>query len=242
MTLQDVIQFVSRNEGRWLQNIGGRGRFNARLARGKTIVITIESGKTLNASHDLIEKGLTIFKKTNGSINTSEYRVTGRASYLLRLFSEIKAEHERVHNLPPDPPIEEKEILAAPKTDQAALRMSRMGQGRYREQLLQLRKCCYVTGVSEQVVLRASHIKAWEKSNNRERLDPHNGLLLTPNYDVLFDAGYISFADDGHILLSEDLPPAVIAAFAINPNFKGLDLGKRTRTFLAYHREHRFRG
>jgi putative restriction endonuclease len=36
----------------------------------------------------------------------------------------------------------------------------------------------------------------------RERLDGSNGLLLAPHIDHLFDKGFISFADDGLLLIS----------------------------------------
>jgi hypothetical protein len=54
-------------------------------------------------------------------------------------------------------------------------------------------------------VLRASHIKPWKKSSNDERLDPENGLLLLANIDILFEKGFVSFDDDGCMLVSKDL-------------------------------------
>ena len=35
-----------------------------------------------------------------------------------------------------------------------------------------------------------------------ERLDGENGLLLTPSIDHLFDRGFISFENDGGLLIS----------------------------------------
>jgi predicted restriction endonuclease len=52
-------------------------------------------------------------------------------------------------------------------------------------------------------ILRASHIKPWKISNNEERLDPANGLLLSANFDALFDAGLVTFDDSGHMLVSK---------------------------------------
>lgn len=242
MTLQDVIQFVGRNEDRWLPTIGERAQFRVRSAGSKAFAFTIKAGTTRNESHDSIERSLKIFNE-KGSLKTSDYQhITFKSSYLLRLFFEIAAERNGIKNAPPDLPIEEMEILAAAQTEQLELRKSRLGQGRFRQQLIQLRKRCYVTGLSETGVLRASHIKSWKDSNNPERLDPHNGLLLTPNYDALFDAGFISFADDGRILLSEELSATVRSVFGVVADFKGSDLGPQTRQYLAYHREHTFRG
>jgi hypothetical protein len=134
-------------------------------------------------------------------------------------------------------PNDEKEILEAPKTEQKALRKSRIGQGRFRKQLIKLRKACYVTGLRYSKFLRASHIKPWSESTNRERLDPYNGLLLCPNYDHLFDNGLISFKDNGCILVSKKIPASIIEAFKINTKFQGIDLGPKTRAYLNYHRE-----
>lgn len=55
---------------------------------------------------------------------------------------------------------------------------------------------CAVTGVDDTSWLIASHIKPWRESNSQERVDPRNSLLLSPNYDKLFDRGVISFSPD----------------------------------------------
>ena len=54
-------------------------------------------------------------------------------------------------------------------------------------------------------ILIASHIKPFIKSNDTEAYDPNNGLLLSQNLDGLFDKGYISFDDDGNIIISNKL-------------------------------------
>jgi hypothetical protein len=38
---------------------------------------------------------------------------------------------------------------------------------------------------------------------NEERLDPENGFMLTPTIDHLFDKGFISFENNGAILLAD---------------------------------------
>jgi hypothetical protein len=43
---------------------------------------------------------------------------------------------------------------------------------------------CSVTGSTTKVALEASHIKRWADSNDIERLDPDNGLLLTANLHI----------------------------------------------------------
>ena len=100
---------------------------------------------------------------------------------------------------------------------------ARVGQGHYRRTLIELwQGKCSVTGYSDTRLLIASHIKPWAVSSNSERLDPHNGLLLTPNLDKAFDSGLISFdpREDGRILLSPLLK---------DPNLLGISAKLRLR-------------
>lgn len=124
----------------------------------------------------------------------------------------------------------------SPNTERAELIKCRLGQGKFRAALLKLRGKCYVTGIADPRLLRASHIKPWRDSTNTERLDPHNGLLLTPLYDHLFDQGLISFADNGELLIAATLAPDTLTALMIQPKFKGSDLSAKTRAYLAHHR------
>ena len=100
---------------------------------------------------------------------------------------------------------EVKDILQKPGldvTEREAIVKSRRGQGLYRQNLLAVEKECRITHVDNPVYLIASHIKPWRHSDNSERLDGENGLLLAPNMDLLFDRGMISFQDNGDIIVS----------------------------------------
>lgn len=240
MTIQEVITFVGQNSRRMLPTIGGRARFSVRNVGSKAFLFTTEKNTSRNENHDWIGKSLAVFNQT-GSFKLADYPHTLNASYVLGLFWQIAAQKKGFQNPPPNLPVEEMEVIVADKTEQTELRKSRLGQGRYRNQLLKLRKCCYVTGFADASFLRASHIKPWKDSNNIERLDHFNGLLLTPNYDALFDGGYISFEDDGRILVSKKLSSRTIAVFGVDVNFKGVDLGQHTKVYLAYHRKEKFR-
>ncbi|MBM6616984.1 HNH endonuclease [Bacillus suaedaesalsae] len=88
------------------------------------------------------------------------------------------------------------------ETEKKALVNARNGQGVYKNALLQTMMQCPFTDISERFLLRASHIKPWAESDNTERLDGYNGLLLSPTYDVLFDRGMISFENNGKLLVS----------------------------------------
>ncbi len=89
-----------------------------------------------------------------------------------------------------------------PDTERRALIMARRGQGIFRERVAKIERCCRVTRVNRPTHLIASHAKPWRDSGNEERLDGENGLLLTPSIDHLFDRGFISFEDNGDLLVS----------------------------------------
>ncbi len=98
-------------------------------------------------------------------------------------------------------------------------------------------RTCAVTGCSARGILRASHIQPWAESNDKERLDPENGLLLAAHLDALFDAYLISFKDDGRMLVSSDL--RVEDRYCLR--LDGACLRKQpsiaTKRYLAFHRK-----
>jgi putative restriction endonuclease len=88
------------------------------------------------------------------------------------------------------------------ETERVALIKARRGQGLFRQRVSQIEFRCRITGVTNPEHLIASHIKPWRESNNDERLATTNGLLLTPTVDHLFDRGFISFENDGELIVS----------------------------------------
>lgn len=89
-----------------------------------------------------------------------------------------------------------------PETDRAALVRARRGQGLFRDRVAQIERHCRITRVDNPAHLIASHCKPWRDATNEERLDGENGLLLTPSIDHLFDRGFISFEDNGRLIVS----------------------------------------
>jgi len=92
--------------------------------------------------------------------------------------------------------------LEIPDTDREALIVARRGQGLFKQRVMQIETRCRITGVINPIHLRASYCKPWRDSNNDERLNDENGLLLTPSIDHLFDRGFISFEDSGTLVIS----------------------------------------
>ena len=63
---------------------------------------------------------------------------------------------------------------------------------------------CAITGINIESLLVASHIIPWS-ANDRERLNPENGICLSPLYDKAYDCGLISILPDYEIVLSKEL-------------------------------------
>jgi hypothetical protein len=96
-----------------------------------------------------------------------------------------------------------KEDTNLESTIRQAVILARRGQGKFRENVEAIEQACRLTGITNPSLLIASHIKPWRLCvTAQERLDGNNGLLLTPDADHLFDRGYISFEDDGTVLVS----------------------------------------
>lgn len=116
---------------------------------------------------------------------------------------------------------------------------ARIGQGAFRTAVLaRWEGSCAVTGCATREAIRASHIKPWRMATNEERLDPANGLPLVATLDALFDAGLITFGDEGSLLVSGRLRSEDRDMLGLN----GLCLRRHpdpaTRAYLAMHRLH----
>jgi hypothetical protein len=93
--------------------------------------------------------------------------------------------------------------LTLDDTERKSVIAARRGQGVFRANVEKLERACRVTGITNPLLLKASHIKPWRACETaQERLDGMNGLLLTPDADHLFDRGFISFEDEGEVLVS----------------------------------------
>jgi hypothetical protein len=127
-----------------------------------------------------------------------------------------------------------------PQTTEAErLVVQRIGQDVFRESLLDYWSGrCPLTGITDSALLRASHILPWsECPDDAQRLDVHNGLLLSALWDAAFDRALVTFDDDGTPLFSDRLS---LAARSALPWSKPLPLTDAHQSYLEKHRE-RFR-
>jgi predicted restriction endonuclease len=112
--------------------------------------------------------------------------------------------------------------------------LSRIGQGQFRDDLIKLWNGCAISKFDDTRFLIASHIRPWKKSDNREKIDKYNGLLLLPTYDKLFDLGFISFDENGKILISKSLNN--FDKLGIDSNIV-IDIKNENKKYLKYHRD-----
>lgn len=122
------------------------------------------------------------------------------------------------------------------ETEKLSTALSRIGQGKFRVDLLDLWDACSITDVKVPEILKASHIKPWKDSNNAERLDPYNGLVLTPTLDTLFDRGFITFENKGQIIISKEIEP-YSKILNISPDMKLRKQFENNGHYLEYHRD-----
>lgn len=130
-------------------------------------------------------------------------------------------------------------------TEKVTEQKVRIGQSYFRAKLLSEMKSCPITGIDDKRLLIASHIKPWIHSNNDERVNTKNGLLLSPLFDKLFDKGIglITFTLEKRILVSSKISKENTARLNISNNQKieNLDVNGREE-FLEYHRKFIFQG
>lgn len=125
------------------------------------------------------------------------------------------------------------------ETVKESMILARVGQGMFRDNLISFWKKCPITNCDHVELLTASHIKPWKYSDNNERLSYFNGILLSPNYNSLFDRGFISFNDNGTIIISKSISERNLKLLNISRDIK-INFRKEHYKFLKYHRNHIF--
>jgi hypothetical protein len=173
----------------------------------------------------------------------------GAVSFAFPSLNELYSSLDRVYHLCislPTAPLEafENATSALPKSTEAEqLIVRRVGQDLFRQALMNYWKGrCPLTGIADPALLRASHIVAWaDCDSDAQRLDVHNGLLLSALWDAAFDAGLVSFADDGSVLHSPHLSAAAAAELRLDAITPLIPLTDEHRKNLVRHRaRHRF--
>ena len=116
---------------------------------------------------------------------------TGPCDVRIRQLTALHAALDRVYKLGvslPDAPLARFRAQTArlPQTIEAErLVVQRIGQDIFRAALIDYwGGRCPVTGITDRALLRASHIVPWSECDDAQRLDVHNGLLLSALWDA----------------------------------------------------------
>jgi hypothetical protein len=167
----------------------------------------------------------------------------GLATFAFDTLTALHAALDRVYKLGvslPDAPLARfrAQTASLPRTTEVErLVVQRIGQDIFRAALMDYwGGRCPMTGVNDPALLRASHIVPWADCGDTERLDVHNGLLLSALWDAAFDAGLVSFADDGTVLASPQLSATARTALAVESAPPVPNLRDAHRANLAAHR------
>lgn len=258
-------QWIEANKGkRYLRSIGAR--FSPVLPRNNTSgIVGVTRSDKRRKSGPLWQttfaapQGGVINRKfpvsTYGEVGALRLAIEARRTGLLALFESrrvgadeaayevIKFYDDILENLKdfsdPTPGPSVIEIVRnpdVPATSKLEQLQVRIGQQRFRREVLEFFDYkCAITGSG--LLIRASHIKPWRAATNEERLNPANGLALSPVYDAAFDLGLITFRPDGQILLSAKLASDG-PALGISGEERITSLTAEHQMFLDWHRKY----
>ncbi len=174
-------------------------------------------------------------------ISIAKLSNTGNIEYYFRLFADYFGDIQHPYEVRKEIDLLEGVTDLEEKFTQSH---ARIGQGKYRKNLLQQCPICPITLVSDDRLLIASHIKPWAKSNSQEQLDPHNGFMFTPTFDFLFDRGFMSFTNNKKIILSPFLSKMTYSKLNISNNriIPQLVMDDKREKYLEYHRVNILKG
>jgi putative restriction endonuclease len=125
-------------------------------------------------------------------------------------------------------------------TQKTDLLQARHGQGAFRANVERNEHSCRITGVLDRRHLWATHIKPWCESDDSEKLDGCNGLLMSPHIAHLFERGYISFSDEGDLLVSQELNAVVLDKWHIDSSLNVGAFQPEQSYYLGHHRREVF--
>ncbi len=176
------------------------------------------------------DESLTLTTKGKNAISDEARRVAAAYRQKNRHFDSVSSDITDLYS------------QSIPETVRQQLVNARLGQGKFRKDLLKLwDDRCAVTGISLTEAIRASHIKPWKVSSHEERLDPYNGLPLVATLDALFDAGLITFNSAGEIQVSSQLRSKERKLLSLERLYLLRTPPKKTCEYLSHHMKHKFR-
>lgn len=174
-------------------------------------------------------KGYTPAGGSSNPALTFDFKEEHQLTQFIELMFGLKTNKHILKSIEPVQPI---------NTESNVVTKVRVGQDKFRARLLAYwDHSCSVTGCDNDALLVASHIVPWCKDTDA-RLDLFNGLLLTPNLDSAFDKGYISFHDDGSIIISSKISELDRKHLGLTLSMKLRKVEDKHRNYLDWHRTH----
>ena len=231
---ENVFSYTGEGQAGDMQFVRGNLALKEHIEKGKRVFLFIQSQKafvTFETELELIDfdffQGIDRDGKNRESIKFFFKRVGIKLEYEksgILHFQESEANY-KIKRIPNE-------------TERKGLVTSRIGQGAYRKSVLfRWDFKCAVTNYNKADILIASHIVPWKDATNEERLDVDNGILLSPNYDALFDQHLISFENNGKIILSKSLLNSKYEELGVTGKEVIINFSSGNKTFLEKHRE-----
>ena len=136
----------------------------------------------------------------------------------------------------------ESDIIAIKKGEtKSAIVKVRVNQNFFRKMILtSYNNLCCITGIDNAELLVASHIVPWA-NDEKNRMNPMNGLCLNALHDRAFDKGLITIDEEYKVIVSKKVRHMLILQYDRKP----IILPSRflpDQQFLSFHRDNIFSG
>lgn len=234
LTRGEILQAMSD----WVRD-GREAFFSKHKVNGAHKYLVVHDGNEFDAKA-LVVGALRIARPTLGEFKTSLFNGNAItiAEPLRRLGFQVLDIEINKKELEDDK--HERELqnrgLSGPREIEQLVK-ARRGQGVFRENVESRELRCRVTGITNPRYLRAGHIKPWRISDDAEKIDGDNGLMLAPHVDHLFDQGMISFENDGTLIVSRKSDITVLEAWGIPMQLNVGPFTPQQCGYLEYHRK-----
>lgn len=179
------------------------------------------------------------------ALTADPLRGPGLSRFRFQTMRELYLTLPRIYRLSaslPDAPLRvfQKKVQELPTTTETErLVVQRVGQDIFRSSLMEYwNGQCPLTGISDTALLRASHIMPWKDCpSDADRLNVHNGFLLSALWDAAFDRGLVSFNDNGEPVFSAILGEVARGHLRWT---EPINLTDEQKGYLKWHRNHLF--
>jgi 5-methylcytosine-specific restriction protein A len=231
---EDVFTYTGEGQSGDMQFTRGNLALREHLNNGKRVFL-FESEKNgfvvFKAEVEFYDADYFETPDTSGALRQ------GIKFFFKRVGATIKVSREQLSQGIMMEPFQAYMVAMPESTERISQIKTRVGQGAYRKSIMhRWHYQCGVTGFDDPRILIASHIVPWKDASTDERLDVDNGILLSPTYDALFDKHFISFENNGKIILSEEIDFQAFQKIGISGKEKLNQIHLGNQAYLERHR------